>query len=182
MGRTKNVEETLAKNEIYTKMADGIPYKSYIKTILGKVQVFFADAFTDEKMIVLLEGNPRTRDEGCIMDVWSEKEDVLFRKWNKVHLEQGTVIPFKRDTKPRVRTLEESTDAELRELVNSPFLALQAKLNSTESIALLYRIKGIAEEEERPAATVKAIDARLSEVQMKSFQGKLPEEQEFEED
>lgn len=181
MTRNAKADDVQTKNEIFSAMAEGIPYKSYIKAILGKVQVFFADSYTDEKVIVLLEGDPKGKPESAIIDVWSEKEDVLFRKWNKRHLETGTVIPFKRSKKPRERTFEESTDTELLEVINSPFLALQAKLNGTESIAVLYRIKGLAEEAGKSAAIMRAIDARLSEVQTKQFQGQVPEEYESEE-
>jgi len=143
----------------------GRPLRSYIKTILGKVFVNTWDSFIDKPIGTILEGDPRKGDDGCIYDVWSEKEDMYFKKSNKVHFETGTVISHARSEAPREKSFEESTDAELEELINKPFLALRNKLASTESDAVLFRILAIAEKLEKSDKFTGAIKERIAEVQ-----------------
>jgi hypothetical protein len=143
----------------------GKPLRSYIKTILGKVFINTWDSFTERPVGLLLEGDPRNNDETCIYDIWSEKEDMYFRKSNKRHFETGTLIPYTRSDAPREKTFEESDDSELMDLVQKPFLALRNKLAVTESEAVLFRLLGIAESLDKSDKVTGAIKARISEVQ-----------------
>lgn len=154
-----------ARNELNSAIEGKKPLKSYIKTELGKVHVIAWDTFLDTPVGLLLEGDPRKRDDTCIIDMWSEKEDSFFQKMNRTHFERGTIIPFERKEEVRVKTVEESTDEELKEILSKPFLSLQSVLNKTESVALVFRLLALAQEMEKSSAVIKTIESRLSELQ-----------------
>lgn len=153
---------------LYSAMVGGNPYKTYIKTILSRVYVTALNMLTGTPTPegIILEGDPRKREEGAMIDVWSEQEDYFFRKMNKKHFDQGVLIEFKRTETKRERTIEEFTDEELKALINKPFLALKNTLNQTNSIATLFRIQALASELEKSEKVMKAIESRLSEVQL----------------
>ena len=150
-------------------MHGGSPFKSYIKTILGKVYVEVWDSFENKPIGLIIEGDPRRGDNTCIIDVWSEEEDYFFRNKNKGHISTGCVIPHTRKETSEERSIEEYTDDELTKIVNSKFFTLQNVLNNTKSIAVLFRIKNLAQELEKSDKLVKAIEARISEVQAEEF-------------
>lgn len=155
----------------------GTVLRSYIKTTLGKVYVTVWDSFENKAVGVILEGDPRKQDEGCIVDIWNEEEDYYFKNKNKRHMQTGEMIPFARKQEEREKTIEEFSDAELTEVINSKFFALQNALNSTESVAVLFRIKSLAQELEKSDKLMKAIEARLSEVQANEYKS-IPKVQE----
>lgn len=175
-----NTNQVLGRNEIYSSMNQGRPYASYIKTILGKVDVILWDNFNEAPMEILLTGNPKKREDTSIVDVWSEKEDVFFRRVNSRLFSKGVLIPYTRPEAPAVveRPIEQSTDEELSAIVNSKFLALQNHLNKIESIPVLFRIRGIAEELEKSAKIINAIEARISEIQTAELSPKRELEEE----
>jgi hypothetical protein len=150
-------------------MQGGTPIKSYIKTILGKVYVTVWDSFENRPTGILLEGDPRKNDEGCIIDMFKEEEDFFFKNKNKTHLSTGTVIPYVRKDVVKERTIEEYSDEELKEIINSKFFTFQNVLNNTDSIAVLFRIKNLAQELEKSDKLIKVIEARISEVQAEEF-------------
>lgn len=161
--------ETQDRSILNSAIYGGTPLKSYIKTILGKVYVTVLDQLEGIPEGVILEGDPRQNQESCIVDVWSEEEDYYFRKKNKRHLETGTIIPYTRKDVGRERTIEEFSDEELEKIVRGKFFTLQAALNTTNSVATLYRMKNIAQAAERSDSIIKAIEARLSEVQAQEY-------------
>ena len=160
---------TQDRNLANSAMHGGTPLKSYIKTTLGKVHVVVWDSFVNQAVEMLLEGDPRKPDESCIIDVWSQEEDYFFKSKNSSHLKTGNVIIYSRSTEEKPRTIEEYSDDELKAIVNSKFFTLQNVLNNTESIAVLFRIKTLAQELEKSDKLIKAIDARISEVQAQEF-------------
>jgi hypothetical protein len=161
----ENQDRNLASGALH----GGLPLKSYIKTILGKVYITVWDSFENVPVGMLLEGDPRRGDETSIIDIWSEEEDFFFKNKNKVHLTQGNVIVYQRKNEVKERTVEEYSDEELKTIINSKFFTLQNVLNNTESVAVLFRIKNLAQEMEKSDKLVKAIEARISEVQAEEF-------------
>lgn len=161
--------ENQDRNIVSSAIHGGAPLCSYIKTTLGKVYVTVWDSFVNEPVGVILEGDPRKQDEGCIVDIWSKEEDYYFKSKNKRHIQTGEMIIFSRKQEERERTVEEYTDAELTDVINSKFFTLQNILNSTESVAVLFRIKTLAQELEKSDKLMKAIEARLSEVQAQEY-------------
>ncbi len=155
-------------NEYFSAMSTGKPLKTYKKTILGRVYVTALDMMTGVPTPTgfILEGDPKRNDPGSMIDIWSEQEDYFFKRTNKRHLDQGVIIEFKRSAEvEKPKTIEQSSDDELKAMINKPFLALQATINKTNSIATLFRIKTLAEELEKSEKVVRAIESRISEVQ-----------------
>jgi hypothetical protein len=155
-------------NDIYSAMVGGKAYKTYKKTILGRLYVTALNMLTGTPTPegVILEGDPRKNEPKSLFDVFSEQEDYFFKKMNKHHFDEGRLIEYSRgQEKPRERTIEEFSDEELRTLINKPFLALQNTLNKTTSVATLFRIESIARDLEKSEKVMKAIQSRLAEVQ-----------------
>lgn len=163
----KNTDEVAGRNELFSAMSGGDPFKTYVKTILGKVYVTAWDVFNNQPIGMILEGDPRKKDATSLIDLWSEKEDVFFRRMNKRHFTDGVLVEYKRAvvTVPHERTMEEFSDDELKVIISKPFLALQQALNKTESVAVLFRIQNLASEMEKSEKFMRAIESRLSEVQ-----------------
>jgi hypothetical protein len=157
----KTIEEMNILGQI-----NGEPIKSYTKTILGKIYVMVLDRFSGQPVGILLSGDPRKQDDGSIVEIFSEVEDIYFRKANKRHFEVGNIIPFTKKVEPKERTIEEYSDEELTVLVNQKFLALQHTLNKTVSVAVLFRMLNLAEANDKSEKIISAIKARISEVQM----------------
>lgn len=161
--------ETKDVNLIGSALRGGTPIKSYIKTILGKVFIKYWDSFEKKPAETLLEGDPRKAEEGCIIDIWTIDEDQYFRKANASHMATGNIITYARSTEQKERTIEEYSDEELKQIINSKFFTLQNVLNNTETIAVLFRIKNLAQEMEKSDKLIKAIEARIAEVQAEEF-------------
>jgi len=150
--------------ETFSNMQTGKPYKSYKKTILAKIYVQLLDPFSETPVGLILETNPKFPGRD-IVDVWSEKEDVFFKRANKRQFDQGNIIPH---TRPEIVNeepkIESYSDEKLTEIVNSKFLTLQSILNKVETEAVLFRMITIAKEQEKSVKIVGAIEARLSEI------------------
>lgn len=165
-----NSEVVLARNEVNASGEMDKPYASYIKTILGQVAVTVWDNVLDKPVDVILKGNPKKKDEDTIVKVWSPKEDGFFQRMNRGHFKRGTIIPYTMPEKvEEVRTIEQSTDEELAKIVNMKFLGLQAKLNEVTSVPVLYRMKVIAEELDKSEKITRAIEKRISELQVAEY-------------
>lgn len=161
-----NSDMTLARNEIYSAIDTDRPYKSYIKTILGQVAVTVWDNLLQKPVDVILKGNPKRKEEDAIVNVWSAREDSFFQRVNRKHFLKGVLIPYDMPVKAEpVKTIEQSTDEELTTIVNSKYMALLAHLNKIESVAVLFRMKMLAEELEKSEKITSAIEKRISELQ-----------------
>lgn len=170
-----STQELSAQNEIFAAMANGKPLKSYKKVVLGQLLLKVWDSMSgiaDEKVF---SGDPR-KGEDTVFDVFSEKEKVYFERMNKAHFASGSLIEYTRqETKETpVKRFEQFTDEELGVIVNSKFFSLQDKLNKIESTAVLFRMKDLANEFEKSEKIIRAIDARISELQNKEFAPKKP--------
>lgn len=169
--------EVLARNEL-SVIDESTPYASYMKTILGRVGVNVWDRFTNQPAYVILQGDPRTKEETAIVDVWNAREDAFFKRTNKRHFDKGILIPYTRPQNVAEETpVEQFNDEQLKEVINSKFMALKASLNKIDSIAVLFRMITLAEELEKSSKIVDAIQARISEKQMEQY-GEKPEETE----
>lgn len=160
-------DNTLARNELFAQMESDKPYAAYVKKILGKVVVTVWDNILEKPTEVVLHGDPRTPDPDCIVKVWSAKEKLFFERNNVKHIKNGMIVPFevKESAVVEEKTIEQSTDEELKEIVNSKYLALTNKLNKITSVAVLFRMLTLAEEMEKSEKITGAIQARISEVQ-----------------
>ena len=154
---------------MFSAMQTENPVKSYIKTMLGKVYVTVLNPITGEPEGLILYGNPRGKDKDkCIVDVWTETEDIFFRRINKRHFEQGHLMPFERkpEEAPKERSQAEYTDSELNEkILSQPFARFQSMINKIELQAVLMRLITLAKEQDKSDRIIKIIEARLSTLQ-----------------
>lgn len=153
-------------NILQSVLLGGKPYKSYIKTILGKVFLQVWDSYTKQPVGVLLQGDPRKKEDSCIIDIWNEEEDIFFKRSNKRQFEVGNILAYTRVEEEKVRTISEYTDEELLSLINQKFLAFHHTLNAVESPAVLFRMIDVAEKADKSDKITGAIKARLSELQL----------------
>lgn len=151
--------------DVFSAMQTEAPYKTYKKTILGKVYVVTIDPFSGQPIGVMLHGDPKKGDTDAYIDMWSVQDDMFFKKANRVHFERGVIIESERKVEPvKENSYEQATDEELTGILKLKFLALQSKLNKITSTAVLFRLLGIAEELEKSAAIMNAIKARLADL------------------
>ena len=154
-------------------MHTGKTFKTYKKAVLGRVYVSAIDPFTEQPTGVMLYGDPKRSDESCFIDMWSERDDLFFRKMNKVHFDSGYIIETVRKEKEVVEiSIEQYSDEQLKEVVNLKFFALQARLNKVVNEAVLYRMLDLANEMEKSEKIIRAIEARLTEINELSLTGK----------
>lgn len=169
---------TADRNQLIAAMASGKPVASFIKTILGKVDVTVWDVFQNMPVHILLEGDPRKREDGSYVDLYSAYEVTFFKRANKRHFELGNLVEFTHDEPEAKSSIESYTDDGLKDLLNSPFLKLQSALNSTESVAVLFRMEHLAKELEKSDKILNAIRSRISEIQQMEYE---PDEKYLEE-
>ena len=161
-----STDTILGRNELFSAMHNGTPFRSYRKTILGQLAVNLWDNFIEKPTEIILKGDPKRNDESCIIDVWSEKEDIYFTRVNRRHFSTGMLIPYQRPERPVVeKSVEQSTDEELTAIVNMKFLALSSKVNKIDSTAVLFRMLNIAEGLDKSEKITRVITSRISELQ-----------------
>jgi hypothetical protein len=150
------------------------PFATYIKSVLGKVQVRYLSPYNREKEYIILEGDPKSRNnESCIIDVWSLSEDRFFRRENQKHFEKGYLLPY---TRKEVVLTEEDTvnsmsDDELKVLLqkDTKFFTLQNKVNKMTSVAPVSRLIEFAKEMEKSQKVIDFLQGKMSEIQMNEF-------------
>jgi hypothetical protein len=167
--------------QIFADMVADKPYKSYIKGILGRVHVSILDPLDgDRPSAVMLFGDPNSHDENCIVKVWSEMEDLYFRRMNKKFLSDGTILLYsKPEEVAHERTFEESTDEELSDFLKQKYFNIQNKLSTVTSEAILFRLLSLARSQEKPEKLIKLLELKLSELQLGNL-GDFPQKLEVE--
>jgi hypothetical protein len=151
--------------EVYDAMQENKPFKSYIKTILGKVYINVLDSFTEQPVGLMLVGDPHKFEESSIINVWNAKEDMFLRTKNQNTFDRGVIVEYTRPTVDQPKSVDESTDEELESILELKFLALQSKLNQMRAVGTLRRILNIAENVGKSDKLIRTITARLAEVQ-----------------
>lgn len=159
------VQGSPISSEVFSKMQEGSPVASFKKTILGQVGVHVLNPWTGQPEDRILKGDPRTNDDGCIVDLWSGAELMYFTKSNKRHFETGNLIEFKRTKTTPEKSVNDITDEEIVKVLNDRFYTLQGKLSSFTSPAPVHRFLSIAREMEKSEKIIKHIEARLSELE-----------------
>jgi hypothetical protein len=151
--------------DIYSKMQTDAPYKTYKKTILGKVYLTVINPFSGEPEGIIVSGDPK-KNEGLI-DIWDIKQDMFFRRSNKRQFEMGNIIEYKRpiEEQPKEREIESYSDEELKEVINQKFMALQHTVNKIKTETVLIRMIDLAREMEKSEKIIKVFEARLAELQ-----------------
>ncbi len=162
-------------SSIYSAMQTKTPYKSYIKTVLGKIYVTVLNPFSGEPEGRIIKGDPRGKGKDlCIIDIWSEMEDAFFTRINKRHLETATLIQYTRkEEKVEEKSPNDFSDEELTTLLNEKFFTLTNKVNKMTSVAPIFRLVTVARELEKSEKIIKYLEGKLSELQLLEYQ---PEE------
>lgn len=157
-------------SSIYGLMQTGKPQRSYIKTILGKAYVTVLNPFSGNPEGRLLVGNPKDSDkEGCIVDIWSDKEDMFFKRANKKAIETGVVINYVRKEVEESKSENDVSDEELDKILSEPFITLQRKVNKLTSVAPVFRLVERARELDKSEKIVSFLERKLSEIQGKDY-------------
>lgn len=159
--------------EIYAAMQAGKPFKSYIKTMLGKIYVVVLDPFSGDPDGIILQGNPKnkTKNDSCIIDTWDEVQDLFFRRINKRQFELGNIIPYVRPepTVPTETPITELSDEELvTKFLNQKYYSFSSLVNKIEQAAVLVRLLDLARENEKSEKMINFLESKLSELQGKS--------------
>ena len=154
----------------FANMQLGRPFRSYRKTILGKVYVTMLDPFPPHNPNgYLISGDPKS--DTAIVDTWNEMEDAYFRRTNKRQFELGNLIDYKRpvesDDKPQ--PAEQYSDEQLKDVLSKPFYSLQALVNKTNKVALVTRLLVLSREMNKSEKIVKFLEGRISEIQMAEY-------------
>jgi len=155
--------------QVYSAMQNDEPKRRYIKTILGKLYVTVLNPFTGEPEGLIVKGNPKTEKNKCVINVWSDVEDVFLRRMNQRHFEQGNLIEFRGEIETVERFKAEFTDEELNTILNSPFLKLKSELGKMEVVPPVFRLLEMANEQEKSEKLISMIEARLSELQENEY-------------
>jgi len=154
----------------YSAMQSGFPLKSYIKKSLAKVEVRILDPFTGNPSSTILQGDPTntTQVEGCIVDCWTDKEVVYFKKQNAKLMVMGVISEYDRASyagKLAEKNWNALTDEEVVVLVNNKYLALTNTLEKMTSSIMVARVLNIAKNLDKSEKYVRVITERLSELQ-----------------
>jgi hypothetical protein len=152
--------------EFYAAMQTGSPYSIYRKTTPSKVVVGILSPFDNKPEILLLFGDPK-KDTTARISLWSEMEDVYFKRYNKRHLEMGVVIPFEtvKVEVPEKKAIEQFSDEELKDVINSPYAKLAKTVADIRTPAVIMRMLELSREMEKSEKIVNVFEAKLSELQ-----------------
>lgn len=162
------MEEMALEHKVYSAMQEGKPYKRYIKTVLGKVFVTVLNPFSGKPEGVILEGNPQdaSKRDDIVVNTWTTKEDVFFKKMNKTHFQSGNIRELVEQTVVvEERSPNEISPEEILDVLNKPFLALKNKLEKFTTVAPVFRILEKAEELEKSEKILNAVRARMAELE-----------------
>ena len=152
----------------YTSTQTGKPFKSYKKTILGKVSAYVFNSITNTPGAVILEGKDNNSFSATI-DTWNPTEDAYFRRMNRRHLETGHLIEF---TRPEnfeeldVEFMAGASDEEIQTTFTQPWYTFKkAVLPKINSEAVAIRFLTLAKKAEKSESYIRALETRLSEIQ-----------------
>ena len=155
----------MENNQLYSALQGNKPIKSYKKTILAKVCITVFNSLTNSVENIILHGDPRKNDDGAIWDIFSETEDSFFKRMNRVHFQNGTIIPIVREEVVEDYKEEQFSDEQLKALINEKYFGLVNKINGIDSEAVMYRMLNLAREMEKSEKVINLISGRLSEIQ-----------------
>jgi hypothetical protein len=152
-------------SEIFNSMQSGTPFATYRKTIPAKVYVTVLNPFNQKAEGIILYGNPK-EDETARIDIWNEALDLSFRRLNKKHFDEGTLIKIIKEVPVEKHNIEQYSDSELLETLSYKYYSLTKVVNDIKTVPVLLRMIEIAREEEKSEKIIKMIEARLSKLQL----------------
>ena len=153
--------------QIFSAMQGEKPHVSYIKTVISKIFVSILDPFDESPSGILLFGDPKKGGENSIVDAWNEKQDRYIKKMNQPLFDDGLLIKYNRPENVVVeRQIEEFSDAELLEIVNSHWFSLVKIVGEVTSVPVLFRMLELAREADKSEKVTGLIESKLPELQL----------------
>ena len=161
-------DQTIRKSVIDAMRTGTNPYATYKKTILGQVAVRYLDPIRMIPWEEILKGDPLNPDqeETWSFKVWSVEEDTYFQLNNKIHLRDGTVVPYTFEEKIDI-SVNQILDEEIELILQKPFFTLKNKLTEFTSTVPVRRFLAMAEKMNRPIGTVNYIKEVLESMETK---------------
>lgn len=146
---------------IYSAMQTGEPLMRYKKTINGKVNVHALNPYSGNPEFLILEGV----DELSYIDLWDQKQIVFFERMNKKHIDAGrlvkTAVAVVSSYSPNV-----ITDEEIDDLLSSPFLKLQKRVEKFTEVPPIMRLMTRARELEKSEKIIKFLESSAARLQL----------------
>jgi hypothetical protein len=143
--------------------------------------VITLNPFTDSPEGVILAGDPNRADEieNQIIELWTDKSKLFFERMNKKHINAGRLTLVKRKELPKAPPSPNIiSDAEIVDLLNSPFLSLKNRLEKFTDEAPAIRVLNKARELEKSEKIIQHIEERISEIQLSRYGAPPTEEEE----
>jgi hypothetical protein len=160
-------------DEIFKAMQEGVPLKTYVKTILGKVHIVRLNPFSEQPEGVILDGVPGVAKDfpNTIVELWTHKQTIFFEKTNRSHIEDGRLAVIAQSRiEETPKSPNEVTDEEVDKLLNGKYLALKNKLDKFTNQAPVFRILNRAREINASEKYIAHIEKKLAELQLQEFQ------------
>ena len=151
----------------FSAMQIGKPFSTYKKTVLGKIYVSVLSPFDNIPTGELLVGDPKRDEDGVFIDIWDEMQDLYFNKMNKLHFEAGRIIKVvrKESEKAKEQPIEQYSDEQLGDVLDSKFFTLRATIDKVNSKAVMFRLIDLAREMEKSEKLINTLEARLAHLQ-----------------
>lgn len=158
-------------SNVYSLMQTEKPYKAYIKRSLGKLHVNILNPFSGEQEGLILVGDPRKEEPSTIVEVWSDKEDLFFKRSNRKHFEAGEIVEYayKEPEMSEELRLNTLSDEELAKILADRFYTLSNYVKKVTVVAPLYTLLRMAEEQEKSEKIINTIKSRIEELQRQEF-------------
>lgn len=168
-GKEKKMQiTTQVDSRVFSKMQKGNPLRTYKKEIRGQLLIRILNPFNPtivEELI--LQGNPGDLgNKKQFIDLWTEEEVAFFEVSNEEAIKEGRVILWTKEVPREIeKSINNLSDEEIEELVNSPFIKLKNTVGKMTSEAAVHRVIRKAEEVERPEKTMLFLRETLAKLQ-----------------
>ena len=148
------------------------PDSRWIKVQLAKVLVKMIDPLSGEAIEKIIEGDHNVTPEASIVDCWTPLETAYFTRQNKYHILNGNIVPFSKPVEAvKLESPNTITDEEIVEILEKKFMAVRSLLAKLDSTTAVARVLRLAEDLNKPVATINAIKEKLATLQQKEYEG-----------
>lgn len=163
--------------KLFEAMQEDKPVAIYRKTILGKVAVSVINPFSGNPEVILLEGNPKDKEnDSCYVKLYSSDHLLFFERMNKRLIQAGYVIRDdsfldKSEEKQEAKPFEQYTDDEFAELLDKPFPYIAKVISKINNPIVMRRILEVAREVNKSNKIISTLETRLAELETNEVQG-----------
>jgi hypothetical protein len=144
-------------------------YKTYKKAIRGKVAGRTINRKGDDAEFILV-GDPRNPEDDpdlMVIEVYTEDDDVLFRRYNKVAIDRGYLIEEAHDFS--YDSVNSVSDGQLKDMLKESknLVSLRKKVEKFTSDVPVRRLLEFAMEEDRTVKTIEYLKDKIIELSAK---------------